>query len=279
MSLLRSFIAAFIALGLTTSCNNTQMAGNAGTQEGKKPEPQATPNPAKPGKEDKDKNPRPDAPGEPGEFGNPTSDDMSSQEGQGEVVDPSAGGDNSLDGTSGSDASISDLLAGTLQTSSDVTSQQINDNEVVFGGPKSFRIGDNAAFNTSCSQQVLPALLAGRKFYFEFQVMKDGANVTLSVEELCGIDYGETNFIYVAHAGTAITPETALGCGDHPRSVSAPGLKRGKYQLVVESRPGAGSDCWGRLATATDHDDFIVGRVRARAEGAPIKPGSVGAVP
>jgi hypothetical protein len=273
MSLLRSFIAAAVALGLTTSCNNTQMAGSAGTQEGKKPEPEATPDKGKPGK---DKNPRPDTPGEPGELGNPAS---SSQEDQGDVVDPTAGGDNSLDGTFGGDASISDLLAGTLQTSSDVTSQQINDNEIIFGGQKSFRIGDNAAFNTSCSQQVLPALLAGRKFYFEFQVMKDGANVTLSVEELCGIDYGDTNFIYVAHAGTAITPEAALGCGEQPRSVSAPGLKKGTYQLVVESRPGAGADCWGRPATVTDHDDFIVGRVRARAEGAPIKPGSVGAVP
>jgi hypothetical protein len=275
MSLLRSFLAGGVALGLMTSCNNTQMAGSAGTQEGKKPEPKETPDTGEPGK-DKNKNPRPANPGDPGK---PGSKDPSSQSDQGDVVDPTEDGDNSLDGSSADDVSISDLLAGTLQTSSDVASQQINDNELVFGGPKSFRIGDNAAFNTSCSQQVLPALLAGRKFYFEFKVMKDGANVTLSVEELCGIDYGDSNFIYVARAGTAITPETALGCGEQPRSVSARGLAKGNYQLVVESRPGALSDCWGRPANVTDHDDFIVGRVRARAEGAPIKPGSVGAVP
>jgi hypothetical protein len=171
------------------------------------------------------------------------------------------------------DNNIFDTLNGLLGTDSDTAaSTQVNDNEIVFGTNKVFRIGNNKAAGSSCQIELLTFTLAGTKYYFEFEVTQPDTQINMTIEKVCGIDYPDTNYVSIQQGTTAIVQPQLITAGASNVAVPTATLGVGKYVVLVESRTGTTSG----IGDPDDNDDFIVGNIRIKGTKA-IKPGKVGA--
>lgn len=162
------------------------------------------------------------------------------------------------------------MLSGLLNPNSGKLTQD-NENEVSTAPGRAYRVGDGAADQTSCAERVIPYGVAGKKYFFEFQVTRDQTEVQFSFGITCGIDYGDTNFLTLQRGSTQITSKVLA------KVTSGQGLTQnlsaGTYTIVVESRNGTQEPG----GTFTDFDDFLVGELKVKANK-PIKAGKIGSM-
>jgi hypothetical protein len=174
-------------------------------------------------------------------------------------------------GTGEGTPSLLDQLAGLLQTNQDVGIQQPNDNTIIVGQNQVFRIGDGQATDTTCQGEVLGALLAGVKFFFEFEVLDPNVNIEIT-SRVCGVDYDQTNKVSILRDVATQLATAPLPIGATSVVVPGQGLQPGKHVLVIESTANGG-----------DFDDFMVGDITVRVTNANpnvptrIRAGRVGA--
>ncbi len=164
----------------------------------------------------------------------------------------------------------SDILNALLDTNNEVTITQPNDDELIYGGGKVFHIGDGNMTATSCMAGILLYGLAGKRYYFEFEVKEGGTSVTIDVNKICGVDYSDTNFISIVTAGQPVATQ-AIALNATTAQVSAANLAAGKYAVTVESRSGSHD----QGANPADFDDYVVGEVHIKGSK-PLRPGAVG---
>src|SRR5262249_8681976 len=63
---------------------------------------------------------------------------------------------------------------------------QTDDDTITFAGDKRFHVGDGNFDQSSCTPSLKSLTAAGVQYYFQFQVLQDGTDVTASLGELCG---------------------------------------------------------------------------------------------
>lgn len=165
--------------------------------------------------------------------------------------------------------SLVDIL-GDLLNANKGTLTQDNDNEVTTSPGKAFRIGDGAASGTSCAEKVTPVGVAGKKYFFEFQVTKEDTQVDISFGITCGIDYGDTNFLILKKGNTEVLKQQ-MNKNTSGQGLPTQTLAAGNYTVVVESRTGTTDP----IGSPTDYDDFLVGELKVKSNK-PIKAGKIG---
>lgn len=160
----------------------------------------------------------------------------------------------------------------TLITNVEIGRPDTGEGEIIFGGDKVFHIGDdNFNSDSECAARIRAYPIRGTRYFFEFEVTQDQTTVDVGVEEICGIDYQETDWIYL-NSSNATLDTRALPKGTGSAQFTGKLLGPGVYTVVIESRT-AGAE---NPQVPSDHDDFIVGKVHIKADK-PIKPGRVGA--
>ena len=259
----RYILALVVVVAMVASCKQTDFAGSGGIQPAKKTETQTeTP---------------------PGDVSEPLG---SGSEGIEDPIDdgtvaldePIDGGDDDTDvdtdidtGSDGDDDTPwLDIIGGLIDTLKDVDIDE-DDDGITFGGRKKFHIGDGQAANSSCQLGLATHPLSGTKFYFEFEVKEDNTTVDIEVESICGVDYGDSNFVYVESLnGGQKWGEKTLPIGADDIGIDTLTLNRGHYAVAVESKISQSS------GGGTDADDYVVGKVRIRGDK-PMKAGKVGA--
>ena len=176
--------------------------------------------------------------------------------------------------TPGLGTSIFDIIGGLIKTLTDVQIDQPNQNEVIFGGNKTFHIGDGE-FNASseCASEIHAYNLKGTRYFFQFEVLADDTTVDVSIGKICGVDYNESNSIFLQSGATNLD-QKPLAKGQASAAFSTQKLAKGSYTILVESR-AVGAEM---PQQPNDHDDYIVGLVKVKGDK-PIKPGKVGARP
>ncbi len=241
------FVSVVLAAFMTFSgCRSNEFTGSSGkipATEKKKPE---TEEPIKPGK--------------------PTVIEEPAEEVEPEVEDetiPSTGETEDKP----KKPSLLDIISGLKKIL--IPNDTVNDeNRIVFGDAKGFHIGD-ANFNSSsnCSTKLKFHNIKGTKYFFEFEVTKDDTIVEIGINEVCGIDYADTNFADIEDAAGVSLQKKAIP--DNSAIKYQPiTLKAGKYKMVVESTPNA--------ANNSDRDDFMVKKLEIKSNK-PIIAGKIGA--
>ena len=253
MSRLNAPVVAFVAFCFAVACNQGEFAGGGSKKaavESKKNN--------KPDNADKsDVGPDKDA-----DLGNPSKDDDETP------------GNNSADSKGQTDGdNVNDLLNGLLGDGGEDAGTAVSPDEVVYGGNKVFHIGDSRMDGSSCNSIIAALSTAGRRYYFEFQVKEADTSVTISVNRICGVDYGDSNILAVAHSGTYIQEQKLVKEATNA-TITASNLAPGRYAVAIESRVSAEST--GEAKAANDVDDYLVGEVRIKATR-PITPGKAGA--
>jgi hypothetical protein len=168
-----------------------------------------------------------------------------------------------------------DIIGGLIRTITDVeiTRPENNDNEIVIGETKMFHIGDdNFDQSSECARRINTYPLSGKRYFFEFEVTQADTRVEVGINKICGIDYQETDHLFIVGPTGAQLDTKALPRGTEKAAFDGRVLQPGKYRLIAETRP-AGSE---NPQVPNDHDDFIVGQIHIKADK-PIKPGIVGA--
>lgn len=242
------FSVAIATLGLSSACNNSEFSGNGKKATGKV--------------EDARQEPKQDHAGDT----EPNVDPVATVPSD-DVAVPGFG--NTADSNP-----ILDALAGLLGGAGDSASPstQVTDNEIVFGSNKVFHIGDGQMSGSSCLGELFTFSLAGKQYYFEFEVTQPGTAINLTIEKVCGVDYPDTNYVSIQQNGAAIVTPQLISAGALNLAVPSATLNAGKYVVLVESRVGTASGIGG----PGDADDFVVGNIRIKGTKA-IKPGKVGA--
>ncbi len=249
-------IVALLAFALAAACNQGEFTGG-GTKkasgDGKKKD-------VSPNTDKGDKGPK--------GLGNPDKE---------EDGGPNDHSDGDKDKTDNGD-NVNDLLNGLLgDDGAEDSGTAVSPDEVVFGGNKVFHIGDSQMQQGSCTGEVGILSTAGARYYFEFQVKEPDTTVTINVNRICGVDYGDSNVFAVAHAGSYVK-EQLLVKGATEATMTTGSLQPGRYAIAIESR----ADSKERIAEnpknegTIDRDDYLVGEVRIKGSK-PITPGKAGA--
>lgn len=131
-------------------------------------------------------------------------------------------------------------------------------NSMIFGGTRSFHIGDGRFENTSCRAQVASLPLNGSVYFYQFQVMQDNTTVTINVSGVCGVDYMSNTLQLAQIAQTnSKVGQIAVPVGASNLGLPSAVLNRGVYAVYIYS--GRGDSSRGQ---DTDFDDFVIGRVQ-----------------
>lgn len=139
--------------------------------------------------------------------------------------------------------------------------------DVEFGGDKVFRIGDNDFSGSSCYNQLDAYPISGTTYLFEFTVLENGTNITMEIDQICGVDYDLQNIAGIQKDGSYLTSQK-IKKTDTMLQFGTQTLDAGKYSVVVQSIEKK----TGILAK--DYDDFIVGKIHVKADKK-ISPGAI----
>jgi hypothetical protein len=132
-----------------------------------------------------------------------------------------------------------------------------DENRIVFGGSKGFHIGDaNFNPNSNCSTRLKFHNINGTKYFFEFEVTKDDTTIELAINEVCGVDYSDSNFAAIEDASGISLQRKPIPNNDTIK-YEAVTLKAGKYKMIVESTPNP--------ANNGDRDDFMVKKLEIKS--------------
>lgn len=135
------------------------------------------------------------------------------------------------------------------------------DNSIDFGdGLKSFHIGNGEFSGSSeCAFRMSFRPLKGRMFKFQFNVTQPNTNVRILIDKVCGVDR-TNNYVQFFNNGYEVQQYRA-NLAPRATEYEFPSmlLQPGSYEVVVVSPD---YDLNGR----NDPDDFVVGKVRIRAD-------------
>ncbi len=280
-------LTAALSGAVTTSCNDSEFSGSS-SKAAAKPKPKPTPEkdsgkkPDDKGSDPKatDKNPKKPTANDAGsDAGKPGTADATPKPGtdagvaSGPLFPPVPGVDSGQ--ASGPGSGFVDLLTGLLGSGSPgidtaELGKQPDDNNVIFGDEKTFHIGDGQMTQSSCLTGISPYPVAGKQYLFEFDVLADG-QVAVDIGLVCGVDYSDTNLVYISQNGQPVSQALPLPVGATSFQIPPTPLAKGKYQIGVESRTGT-QDPEGNPA---DADDYVIGKVHIQSKGAKIKIGKV----
>lgn len=258
MSTFRVPVAAvLIAMLAAVGCKSSEFTGSSSRKPAVEKKEIKVPDetPETPSERPDSKKPDGDEPDEPVE--DPVVDDVGDD--QTPVVD--------TDTDQSNKPSILDILEGLKKII--FPEDTINDeNRIVFGNAKGFHIGDdNFDPNSNCATRLKMHNINGSKYFFEFEVKKDDTRIDITINEVCGVDYADTNFASIEDAaGTAIQKKPVPG--NSAIKYDSVVLKAGKYKMVVESTPNAQNN--------NDRDDFMVKKLEIKSDK-PIIAGKIGA--
>ncbi len=144
-----------------------------------------------------------------------------------------------------------------------------DENRIVFGDAKGFHIGDdNFNSNSNCATRLKFHNIKGTKYFFEFEITKDDTTIEFGINEVCGVDYSDTNFASIEDAAGISLQKKAIP-DNNAIKYEAVTLKAGKYKMVVESTPNT--------AKNNDRDDFMVKKLEIKSNK-PIIAGKIGAM-
>ena len=144
-----------------------------------------------------------------------------------------------------------------------------DENRIVFGDAKGFHIGDaNFNSNSNCSTKLKFHNIKGTKYFFEFDVTKDDTTIEIAINEVCGVDYSDSNFASIEDAAGVSLQRKPI-TGNSAIKYEAVTLKAGKYKMIVESTPNEGNN--------GDRDDFMVKKLEIKSNK-PIIAGKIGAL-
>jgi hypothetical protein len=151
-----------------------------------------------------------------------------------------------------------------------IPNDTVNDeNRIVFGDAKGFHIGDaNFNSNSNCATRLKFHNIKGTKYFFEFEITKDDTIIEIGINEVCGVDYSDTNFASIEDAAGISLQKKAIP-DNSAIKYEAVTLKAGKYKMVVESTPNT--------AKNGDRDDFMVKKLEIKSNK-PIIAGKIGAL-
>ena len=156
---------------------------------------------------------------------------------------------------------------------------QTTDEEIEFGKAATFHIGDgNFASSSECYEMVQLTELKGTSYFFEFTVGRDDTKVEITVGQLCGVDYSKSNVMTLADEAGQELLRKMVQRGDKRFKLGSRRLNAGKYVLFTESQPATADEPHLRTGRGQvgDRDDYIIGRIRVRADG-PVTAGQYGA--
>ena len=270
MSLARVF-ATVLLFAAPSACNSSEFAGS--TQKATvTPKEKAKPEPGDAKKQDAKPEKAPKLPQnpEPAKLGQPTPGAPSPASPSLDVP-PTPGIDSGQGPGNGSPLVdvLSTLLGGPAVDAAQL-GMQPDDNNVIFGDQKTFHIGDGQMTQSSCLTGISPYPIAGKQYLFEFEVLADG-QVAVDIGFICGVDYSDTNLVYIAKNGQPVSQALPLPVGASSFQIPATPLTKGVYQIGIESRTGT-ADPEGNPA---DADDYVLGKVHIQSKGAKIKIGKV----
>ncbi len=164
-----------------------------------------------------------------------------------------------------------DIIGGLLENlkkMDDVDITVVSDHEIIFGNSKAFHIGDNAYPASTCLLQLDVHPVQGIRYVFEFDVVSQAADLFVTIETLCGIDYTETNFAYLV--GNGVPLETIpLMPGQANAAFHQAVFAPGTYAVVIESLRNFSTIPMG------DNDDYMAGHIRIRSNGGQVTAGRV----
>jgi len=150
--------------------------------------------------------------------------------------------------------SITTLVGNLHKTVENVPISQTG-NEIEFGSTRVFKVGDNRAESSDCKSYLFTFDFIGTKYSFAFEVFEDGTEVAISIKKMCGIDFANTNFLYLL-SESEIIDAVPLAVGSSAARLKAQTLPKGKYMILIESQFNK------TAANGTgDNDDFIFGNV------------------
>lgn len=165
-----------------------------------------------------------------------------------------------------------DIIGGLFEKLTKIDDIEINvisDHEIIFGGDNAFHIGDNAYPASSCLAELNVYPVVGIRYIFEFDVLTEAADLGVTIDTLCGIDYTDSNYAYLVRNGQPLETLPLLpgqSSAAFNRSLYSPGT----YAVVIESLRNYS------LIPGGDNDDYIAGRVHIRSfNNGTVSPGRV----
>lgn len=145
-----------------------------------------------------------------------------------------------------------------LQPTDPPFSQQITDQEVMFGSDKVFHIGDNNYPSSSCKEQIDSYKISGNRYFFEFEVTQPQTTLDIKLNTVCGVDYaGSNNALLVS--GSSVLKKIPLATSASNLNFGQITVDQGRYAIVVESLRNFEHIRRG------DNDDFLVGKIDVKA--------------
>jgi hypothetical protein len=135
--------------------------------------------------------------------------------------------------------------------------------EITFGNDVVYHLGDGDFSNSSCIKEIKEYPVVGSKFYFEFEVLDDDTVIDIEVEKVCGVDYAESNVIYVLSPDQYALARTTLLKSDKSKSIKQLKLKAGLHAFTAFSMKNSNYQ--------NDRDDFVVGQIKVKASKPVIK--------
>lgn len=137
-------------------------------------------------------------------------------------------------------------------------SQQISEQEVLFGSDKVFHIGDNNYPSSSCKEQIDTYKISGNRYFFEFEVKEPQTTLDIKIKKVCGIDYSGSNNALLM-SGNSVIKKIPLAPGVTTLDLQPVTVQPGKYAVVVESLKDF------KHIRRGDFDDFLVGNIDVKA--------------
>ena len=129
---------------------------------------------------------------------------------------------------------------------------------IEFGADKVFHIGDNDYDGSSCRRQIQAYNLSGTKYYFSFEVLEAQTTISMRINTVCGVDYGNSNFVSILRGDGTVLKRQNVSAGASLIDFGTLTLDKGKYAIAVESTPNSQKN--------GDADDFLVGNIQVSAD-------------
>lgn len=151
------------------------------------------------------------------------------------------------------------------------------DTSVEFGADDVFHIGDGAiGSGSACVGEVKTFALQGTRYSFEFEVLEDDTTVDLSIAKICGIDAEKmTSIALINSSDKAIEGSEQILATDAQSDRSkillpytGLKLKKGLHAVVITSKNTVGKPQGTKTPGADEYDDFIVGKIKLKANKA-----------
>lgn len=155
------------------------------------------------------------------------------------------------------------------ETTKGVGFSQVDQNAIQFGEDDVFRIGDGTSgIQSACAGELKGYDLKGSTYFFQFEVLEDNNEISLTVDKICGVDRADMTFISLASEDNDAAVQAEISVPTDASNLRATSwspfqpvkLNKGLYSVVVRSKNTVGRV--GPVPAGLDEfDDFIIGKL------------------